>query len=299
MELEVISSMVLLGNKESMNYSDLTPKYEKHSPEISKQNDLPLLKWPGGKRSLVKYILPLIPSEYKRYYEPFAGGSALFFTLKPDNAVLADINPELINCYSQVKTHPDAVIYYLKQLKNTEKDYYKIRNTLPNCDIAKAARLIYLTTLSFNGIYRLNLKGLFNVPYGKKTHVDPCNTNKILTASQMLSNVELRCMDFEETVLDCQKGDLIYFDPPYTVAHGNNGFIKYNSKIFSWEDQIRLVKIAKSLADKGCKVIISNAYHSSIQELYKDFKYIVIERSSVMAAASKYRRKVSECIFYN
>lgn len=265
-------------------------------PEIK---GAPLLKWPGGKRALLKRILPLLPKNFSLYYEPFAGGAALFFALQPETAILSDSNSDLINCYIQVRDRPNEVINHLKKLKNTEHDYYKIRDKVPTEDAARAARLIYLTTLSFNGIHRLNLNGKFNVPYGHKTHLEPCDPKKIHEASKVLSNTVMLCQDFESSVVTAKNGDLVYFDPPYTVAHGNNGFLKYNDRIFSWNDQVRLADIAHALVKRGCKVIVSNADHSSILELYKDFKLEGVKRASVIAASAEFRRQVSECIFYS
>jgi len=260
------------------------------------QNKDPLFKWPGGKRALLGEIGEIIPDDYSKYYEPFAGGAALFFSIHPRQAFLSDTNSEVINCYIQVRDNPDEVIKKLKVYKNTEEDYYKVRESLPYSKSGRAARFLYLTALSFNGIYRTNLKGEFNVPYGYKTKIVPCQKEKIMNASRALKNVSILCQDFEE--IKPKEKDLIYFDPPYTVAHGNNGFIKYNDKIFTWKDQERLAKFAWDLAQKGCKVIISNAWHDSIIKLYSKFKRIDISRSSVMAASSSYRGKVKECIFY-
>src|SRR3989442_8490760 len=158
----------------------------------------PLLKWPGGKRALLPHLLPLIPSSFNRYIEPFFGGGALFFAIRPHKAFLSDSNPHLINCYIQVRDHPEEVIARLKRHKNSEREYYKIREREPKTPVSRAARLIYLATLSFNGIHRLNLKGQFNVPYGHKTHLQPCDPVKILTISRALSSAKFRCEDFEE-----------------------------------------------------------------------------------------------------
>ena len=259
-------------------------------------SQVPLFKWPGGKRALLWKITQIIPETYLNYYEPFAGGAALFFSIHPRHAFLSDTNSEVINCYIQVRDNPEDVIRKLKQYKNTEEDYYKVRASFPYSECGRAARFLYLTALSFNGIYRTNLKGEFNVPYGKKTQFVPCQQEKIMNASKALKGASIICQDFEE--IKPNKGDLVYFDPPYTVAHGNNGFIKYNDKIFTWKDQERLADFAWNLAEQGCKVIISNAWHESIIKLYSKFKRQDISRSSVMAASSSYRGKVKECIFY-
>jgi len=258
----------------------------------------PLLKWAGGKRSLVKAILPLLPVSFNRYFEPFFGGGALFFALQPTEAYLSDKNAELINAYLQVRNRPELVIRELRKLKNTEGHYYLVRSGVPGPDAARAARLIYLTTLAFNGIYRVNLKGQFNVPYGYKTHVNPCDEGRIRKSSKILKRAVIRHQDFEEALRNAHQGDLVYLDPPYTVAHGNNGFIKYNAKIFSWEDQLRLARVARQLVAKGCSVLVSNADHLSIRGLYQGFETRTLERNSVIAASSHCRSLVTECIFH-
>lgn len=175
----------------------------------------------------------------------------MYFALRPRIAILADNNPDLVNCYVQVRDNPEKVIHYLRRLRNTEEEYYRIRRSSPRKPEAKAARLIYLTTLSFNGIHRLNLKGQFNVPYGHKTHVGPCDESKICAISAILAGAELLCADFEAALSAAGRGDVVYLDPPYTVAHGNNGFLKYNAKIFSWQDQLRLANVARDLSQRG------------------------------------------------
>jgi DNA adenine methylase len=265
-------------------------------------NDLgllpPLIKWAGGKRRLLPDIAELLPAQFARYYEPFLGGAAVFFSLLPRAATLSDTNGELIQMYVQVRDYPDKVMSRLRSMPNSEEDYYRVRSMKPRTEAGNAARLIYLCTLSFNGIYRQNLKGEFNVPYGYKTHVNPCDAAMLTRISESLQGTKLMEGDFETATSTARKGDLIYFDPPYTVAHGNNGFIKYNAKIFSWADQKRLASVALRLKKAGCSVIVSNADHSSICELYSDFKRHVIERHSVMAASSEFRRPVRECLFY-
>jgi DNA adenine methylase len=258
----------------------------------------PLLKWPGGKRALLGEILPLVPASRGTYFEPFFGGGAMFFSILPSRAVLADSNQELINCYTQVKRSPHKLIKALSLLRNSEQDYYRVRAWLPTDQIERAARFIYLCTLSFNGIYRVNLKGDFNVPYGRKVHVDPCDEARILATSAALKDASLLSGDFEDTLRTARKGDLVYFDPPYTVAHGLNGFVKYNEKIFSWADQVRLAKLARTLAARGIAVVVSNAEHPSIRSLYEGFHTQLIERYSIISASSSARRQISERVFH-
>jgi len=258
----------------------------------------PLLKWAGGKRGLLPRILRCIPVTEGRYFEPFLGGGALFFSRQPKVALLSDSNPELINAYVQVRDNLGAVIRHLRGLPNTEADYYRIRASSPRSPAGRAARLIYLCTLSFNGIYRQNLLGEFNVPYGNKTHVSPCDLQKLRKINGALLGRRIEALDFGRAVRCARAGDVVYFDPPYTVAHGNNGFVKYNAKIFSWADQIRLAKIARRLKRKGVYVFVSNADHPSIRELYSGFTVKAMRRHSVMAASSQYRRRVRECLFF-
>ena len=267
----------------------------RRAPGISVQ--LPLIKWPGGKRSLAARIIQRIPSDYATYYEPFFGGGAVFFALQPARAVIADVNGELINAYVQVRDQCSALVKALKRYKNTEEAYYMVRAMQPRTPVTRAARLLYLTRLSFNGIHRVNLKGQFNVPYGYKTHLSPFDEEQMLRTSFAFQGVRLMKADFEISTAGAGEGDVVFFDPPYTVAHANNGFVKYNEHIFSWADQQRLANHARALAERGCRVIVSNADHTSIHDLYRGFACEIVERPSVIAASSAYRRQITECIF--
>jgi DNA adenine methylase len=210
---------------------------------------------------------------------------------------VSDLNPELINCYQVTKDVPEKLIAKLRLLKNDEDSYYTVRASQPRSDVGKAARFIYLCTLSFNGIYRVNQAGKFNVPYGYKSHIDPCDANLIVAVSKKLSNCQILCSDFETVARRARRGDCVYFDPPYTVAHGNNGFLKYNEKIFSWTDQERLECVARELAVRGVKVVISNADHPSLRELYSAFNVTTVERWSVISGSADGRKCITECIF--
>jgi DNA adenine methylase len=263
-------------------------------------NNLPiLLKWPGGKRTLLKAILPHTPDAFQCYYEPFVGSGALFFALAPSTSILSDSNHELINCYIQIRDHPEAIIACLSNMKNTQEDYYKVRASEPTEYIERAARLIYLMTLSFNGIHRVNRQGKFNVPYNHKKHLNPCDKEKILKASIALSTAQLKYGDFEKITEQAKCGDFIYFDPPYTILQEPGRFVKYNEQIFSWEDQVRLAKTAHRLVNSGCYVLVSNADHPDVLQLYQDFHVQHISRFSAIAAKSKHRSKTTECLFYS
>jgi len=258
----------------------------------------PLIKWAGGKRRLLTDIRRFAPDSFSRYFEPFFGGGALYFSLLPGEATLSDANRELIEMYVEMRDDVESVIDALRRLHNSEDEYYRVRGSVPRTAATKAARLIYLCTLSFNGIYRQNLKGEFNVPYGYKTHLKHYEISRLREVSDQLRGREIIHADFDQAVRTAQAGDFIYFDPPYTVAHGNNGFVKYNAKIFSWDDQKRLARTALRLRRLGCHVLVSNADHPSIRELYPEFNEHVIERFSVMAASGDFRRPVRESLFY-
>jgi len=259
---------------------------------------LPLLKWPGGKRALVEKIISVFPVKFKTYYEPFFGGGAVYFATRSKGAILSDANQELINLYRQVRDAPNELINVLKSYRNSESFYYELRAQSPRLPLRRAARLLFLTTLSFNGIHRVNLNGKFNVPYGYKTHLPVFNEARLLAVSAALQSAKLHALDFQEATATAMHGDLAYFDPPYTVAYASSGFVKYNEKIFSWDDQVRLAEHARVLAARGCAVVVSNADHVSIQELYKDFKVINIVRHSKIAASSEFRRKITEAVFH-
>lgn len=265
--------------------------------EVRKPRIDPLIKWPGGKRALASTILKFVSETSGTYFEPFFGGGAVFFALRPKNAVLSDVNPELINAYIQVRDHSNDLAKIMRSLKNSEDEYYRVRTSSPRTQLRRAARTLYLSRLAFNGIHRVNLMGKFNVPYGYKTHLETIDEEHLSQTSNALQGADLLVGDFESVTKNAKPGDVLYFDPPYTVAHANNGFLKYNERIFSWQDQERLATHARQLAETGCRVIISNADHPSLRELYADVDCYVIERHSVIAASSSHRRQITECIF--
>jgi DNA adenine methylase len=259
----------------------------------------PLLKWPGGKRELLPQIAPLLQlADTARYFEPFFGGGAVFFALQPKRAWLSDADVDLMNCYEQVRDNVEVVLDRLRRLPNTAEDYYRIRATRPSSPASRAARSIYLSTLSFNGIHRRNQSGDFNVPYGYRTHLRPADGQRLRRISAALEGRSILSSDFEDAVHHARADDVVYLDPPYTVAHGNNGFVKYNAKIFSWQDQERLADVAKRLRKIGCRVVISNAHHETILALYKDFKVARVRRPSCIAADVTHRKTITECLFY-
>jgi len=259
----------------------------------------PFLKWAGGKRWLLPEIESLFKQNKYRLVEPFLGGGSVLFGLQPDRALVNDVNKELIETYCAVRDNYVAVIRLLKMHANRHSDsyYYKVRSSDPVGRYAKAAKFIYLNRTCFNGIYRVNLKGKFNVPRGTKNTVflpDDCWES----SSLFLKRVELLNVDFEEIVNQAGAGDFLYLDPPYTVKHNLNGFVKYNEKIFSWDDQTRLEKSAASAANRGAVVVVSNAFHQSIRKLYSHakWKFLSVSRSSSIGSKNEYRSQTSEAL---
>lgn len=261
------------------------------------QSVRPFLRWAGGKRELLPQIIPHCPATPDRYLEPFVGSGALFFELNPNRAVLSDVNRELINAYVVVRDSVDEVIDGLNRLQQDSTTYYRIRAQEPRGEVGRAVRFIYLNRTSFNGLWRVNRDGVFNVPFGNRPRPDLVKEARLRAASHVLQRVELVVCDFERTLRRSKLGDFVYVDPPYTVKHEENGFRRYNEALFSWEDQERLARAARMAAARGARVVVSNARHSLIRQLYSDFTEVKVERSSRLAADVEARTTVKESLF--
>ncbi len=261
----------------------------------------PFLKWAGSKRLLLKYLVDLIPIQYGTYYEPFLGSGSLFFYAQPRKAVLSDKSEELIKTFLAVKNNVNALIYYLKSFKVNKREYYSIRKNRSYGSIKRGAEFIYLNKTCWNGLYRVNLSGDFNVPYGLHPKQNLFNHDNLILCSKILSGsqIKIKVSDFESIISSTKKGDFVYLDPPYVTGHNNNGFIEYNEDIFSWDDQERLSRLATKLAQRGVKVLISNANHSDILKLYPSFHKKTIQRHSTIASNPSKRRIVSEVILFS
>jgi len=258
----------------------------------------PFLKWPGGKRWLVHQYGSLFPQGYQRYLEPFLGGGAVFFHLMPRRAILSDTNSDLVNAYQCLKKHAYAINTRLSDLhkKHSKTLYYRIRATRPTDATERAVRFLYLNRTCFNGIYRVNLRGDFNVPIGTKDLV-AYPKNYLEGIATCLRHASIRVTDFEETIDQAAAHDFVFVDPPYTVMHNNNNFLKYNANLFSWTDQLRLASAIKRAARRGAAIMISNADHRSVRELYGDFgNHYRINRASVLAADTFHRRQTTELL---
>ena len=259
----------------------------------------PIFRWPGGKRWLTHRLLGLVPPTFRGcYYEPFFGGGALFFRLRPARAVISDRNAELMAAYRVVKDTPLKLEAALRALPAGSEAFYEIRGRVPANPVERAARFIYLTTNGFNGIYRVNRRGEFNVPYGGRDY-QLGGAGSLSAHSLALRTATILDGDFVDALKGAGAGDLVYLDPPYTVAHSNNGFVKYNAKVFQWDDQERLARVANDLAHKGAYVIVSNAQHESIARLYRGFRAIELPRMSVMAPTADRRIAIHEVVYTN
>lgn len=262
----------------------------------------PFLNWAGGKRWLVAHHAEVLGDGRQRLVEPFVGSGVVFFHLEPAAALLADSNAQLIETYQAVRDMPDKVASALRRHHrlHSADHYYLTRDRVPRAAAARAARFIYLNRTCFNGLYRVNLRGKFNVPLGSKCSVVR-GDDDFAEWSGRLQGVELFAQDFEATIERAGPGDLIYADPPYTVKHNMNNFVKYNERIFSWSDQERLAKCLSSASERGCRVLISNADHLSVQELYPRpvWTQLVLHRFSRLSGTSAGRKPATERLISN
>ena len=261
---------------------------------------LPFLKWPGGKRWLIKKLPNVFEHNFINYYEPFLGSGAVFFHLLPKNAVLSDVNAELINLYVQMRDHPQELAKQLQvhQKKHSKAYYYEIRDKDYVSPMERAGRFLYLNRTCFNGMYRENKNGKFNVPIGTK---DNCiyDIDKFEHYSNALKSAELMTCDFRDTIKKAGSGDLLFVDPPYTIGQTQqNSFIKYNSKLFSWNDQKDLCSEIVAARNRGVIIISTNAYCDELLEMYKKEGFYVqpIEKKSTISGVIDKRRKTTELL---
>ena len=266
---------------------------------ISPKAIKPFIKWAGGKRWLVDNTQFKMPDFDGRYIEPFLGGGAVFFHLSPARAILSDVNSRLIDTYQAIRSDWKSVEDELKRMHalHTKEFYYAERDRVRKALHTQAAQFLYLNRTCWNGLYRENLAGKFNVPIGTKTQVI-LPDDDFPAVSALLKNADLRCCDFEETLQDAKAGDLVFLDPPYTTAHNMNGFVKYNQKIFSCDDQVRLRRCAEAAAMRGARVVLTNADHESIRTLYSSMgDPEIVSRASVISGRSAARGQTTEALY--
>lgn len=268
--------------------------------EVSSVAVKPFLKWAGGKQWLSSAAQLLAPPEFEgRYYEPFLGGAAFYFALRPAKATLADKNGELIETYRAIADDHTSIITLLRTYPYDESFFYQMRNSKPRAKNRKAARLIFLNRTCWNGLYRVNRAGRFNVPFGSFVNPTVCDSERLCLAADTLASATLRTGDFGTILRTARAGDFVYLDPPYITGHKENGFHRYNGKLFSWDDQERLANQAERLADRGVYVLISNADHVDVNALYRNFRRYRVHRGSLIASEKQFRSTVTESIFSN
>ncbi|MBZ8182656.1 DNA adenine methylase [Oscillatoria salina] len=253
----------------------------------------PFLKWAGGKSKLISQYLPYIP-KFNNYFEPFLGGGALFFYLQPKKAFLSDINEELINVYCCVRDRPEELLTHLKthQAQHDRHYYYQIRATSPQTNIARAARFIYLNKTCFNGLYRENSQGKFNVPIGRYKNPKIYQPELLFAASKALQNQQIKHCSFENILTHAQtSNDFVYFDPPYYPLSSTSSFTNYSRHSFAQAEQIKLQQICQQLTQRGVKVMLSNSDCDFIRQLYSNSQFKLIEISAGRAINSKAQRR--------
>ena len=270
----------------------------------------PFVKWAGGKRQLVPTILANhLPKNYnlQTYYEPFIGGGALLFSLQPKKAVINDSNAELINCYKIIKNSLDELIEDLKNHKNNEYYYYDIRdwdrekNFKSKTEVQRASRIIFLNKTCYNGLFRVNSQGQFNVPFGKYKNPNILDIAVLKAVNKYLNENQVRILnsDFQEAVKDAKRGDFIYLDPPYDPVSETASFTGYDVNGFNKQEQRRLKEVFDDLNSRGCHILLSNAYTEFIEDLYKDYLHTKISAIRAINCNGKKRGKVDEILVKN
>jgi len=270
---------------------------------VSTSRDLypprPFLKWAGGKGRLIQQYQPYFPKTFDTYYEPFLGGGAIFFHLLPPQSILMDINPELVNVYECIRDQVEQVIYVLeKHARSHSPDYYyQMRATQGVSKTERAARLIYLNRTCFNGLYRENSRGMFNVPMGRYKNPQICNALLLRSVSQALRHTQLYVKSFD-AILELAHGkqDFVYFDPPYHPISATSNFTAYNRYSFHPADQVCLHHTALELAQRGVSVMLSNSDCDFIRNLYQDFHIYSVSATRAINSNAQKRGKITELL---
>jgi len=266
----------------------------------------PFLKWAGGKRQLLSQMEKFIPKKFNKYIEPFVGGGALFFFILPKKAILIDNNLELINCYKVIKRNVNELVKYLKKHTYNKEYYYKIRaidrnvekyRTLPNTE--KAARTIFLNKTGYNGLFRVNQKGFFNVPFGRYKNPKICDRKNLFAVHHALQSVKIIHSSFEHCLDYAEEEDFVYLDPPYYPISDTSLFTSYTKDNFGKESQIKLYTIFQKLDQKGCQILLNNSYSDFILNLYKDFRIEILKAKRAINSKSNKRGEIKEVLIMN
>ncbi len=275
--------------------------------ELKQSNQItyPIVKWVGGKRQLMFELLKNLPKSYNRYFEPFIGGGALFFELQPDNAYISDMNEELINLYFVVRDSVDELVHDLNKHEISKEYFLKIRNLdrmekyFKLSNVERASRFIYLNRTCFNGMYRVNSKGEFNVPFGNYKNPRIIDENNLLNCSELLKKTEIKCADFSEIIHKVQKGDFVYFDPPYVPLNETSSFTSYTKDGFDIDMQFKLRDVCDELDSMGVKFMLSNSDTKLVNELYVNYNIKKVFASRQINANANGRGKITEVLVKN
>lgn len=258
----------------------------------------PFVKWVGGKSQLLDELRRRVPETFGRYFEPFVGGGALYFELKPKDAVLTDVNDELVNVYTAIRDDAEAVISALFAYRYDEEMYYRVRALEPAklAPVARAARTIYLNRTGYNGLYRVNKSGAFNVPFGRYTDPLICDAPNLRACAEQLAHAEIAVRPFDAVVEHARAGDFVYFDPPYFPMSATSDFTTYTAGGFGLEQQERLAEVARALVAKKVHVMLSNADVPAARKLYKGLKIAKVSALRNVSATAAGRGGVTELI---
>lgn len=273
--------------------------------EKLKEETYPIVKWVGGKRQLMFELLKNMPKSYNRYFEPFIGGGALFFELQPSNAYISDMNEELINLYNVVKNDVYELIEELKKHEISKEYFMNIRNIDRTknykkwSNIQKASRFIYLNRTCFNGMYRVNSKGEFNVPFGNYKNPRIIDERNLINCSNLLQKTEIRNTDFSEILNYVQNGDFVYFDPPYVPLNETSSFTSYTKDGFDIDMQFKLREVCDELDSRGVKFMLSNSDTKFVNELYENYNIKKVFASRQINANPNGRGKITEVLVKN
>jgi DNA adenine methylase len=293
------------GNGEVMSKTKLNNQpdlFTGHDSEKAKPK--PFVKWAGGKRQLLEILNEKAPKITGRYFEPFLGGGALFFSRLPMNATISDANEELINCYIVIRDDVEALIEDLRTHQNTEEHFYKTRalDLTSMTPLGRASRFIFLNKTCFNGLYRVNKKGLFNVPYGKYANPNFVDEKNLRAISAYLNeaNVEIICADYKTVLEKAVAGDFVFCDPPFQPTSKTASFTNYVKEGFGPEDQAELAELVKELGRRGVKVMLSNSNTDAIRDLYQEFDVIpVMAKRSISCKVSSRGKAHNEVLITN
>jgi DNA adenine methylase len=272
------------------------------SPDFDFEQPGPFLKWAGGKKKLLDQYDEHFPEEYNRYFEPFVGGGAVYFHLNPDDAVISDINPRVVTCYKAIRDDLPRLVRLLKEHRAAHcKEYYYARrdelNAADGLDSTElAALMIYLNKTCFNGLYRENLSGEFNVPIGSYKNPGVFRIENLIPTGFQLRGTEIVCDDFRHVLDRAEEGDLVYFDPPYVPISDTSSFTSYAKGGFDDELQQELAKTFDKLAKRGCFVMLSNSDCGFVRELYRGWKIVSIEAPRRISAKKRGRGSVGEVL---